>query len=97
MLVDPAAFDLWAARYRARLSNQAPTDRPKDMRRVNPKFILRNHLAQKAIEKAQEGDYSEVRKLSKILEMPYSDQPEFEEYSKPAPTGSPRIVVSCSS
>lgn len=97
MLVDPNAFDLWASRYRSRLSNQAPTDRPKDMRRVNPKFILRNHLAQKAIEKAQEGDYSEVRKLSQILEIPYADQPEFEEYSKPAPTGSPRIVVSCSS
>lgn len=35
------------------------------------RFILRNHIAQKAIEKAEHGDYTEVQRVLKLLETPY--------------------------
>jgi uncharacterized protein YdiU (UPF0061 family) len=49
--------------------------------RVNPKYILRNYLAQVAIEKAQNGDFSEVHKLLAVLERPFDEQPENEAYA----------------
>jgi uncharacterized protein YdiU (UPF0061 family) len=67
------------------------------MNRVNPKFILRNHLAQTAIEKAQQDDFSEVEKLLQILSNPFDDQDDFESYSKSPPVDMQHIAVSCSS
>jgi uncharacterized protein YdiU (UPF0061 family) len=67
------------------------------MNQANPKFILRNHLAQKAIELAQQDDFSEVNRLQVILSRPYDEQPEFEQYaSAPLPD---EVVsdLSCSS
>ena len=67
------------------------------MNTCNPKFILRNHLAQHAIEKAQELDFSELSKLLAILEHPYDEQEHNEIYANP-PTAEHRAVeVSCSS
>ena len=53
--LDPARFDGWAARYGERLRNEHSRDeeRRQRMNRVNPKYVLRNYLAQTAIEKAQ--------------------------------------------
>src|SRR5262249_31542939 len=55
-------FDEWAVRYRARLQNERSRDdeRLGRMNRVNPKYVLRNYLAQTAIEKAQHKDFSEI-------------------------------------
>lgn len=97
MLVDPAGFDKWAARYRERLACEPLSDRGERMKTVNPKFVLRNHLAQRAIEQAQKGDFSEVDKLLSILQRPFDDQPEHDDYSKPPKVGTPKVVVSCSS
>jgi len=63
----------------------------------NPKYILRNYLAQQAIEKAENGDYSEVEKLLQILKRPYDEQPENEIYCKTPPSWSYEICVTCSS
>lgn len=41
----------------------------------NPRFILRNHIAQMAIEKAEKNDFSEARALLKLLENPFNDEP----------------------
>ncbi|XP_064471320.1 protein adenylyltransferase SelO, mitochondrial-like isoform X2 [Ornithodoros turicata] len=49
--------------------------RVQAMNSSNPRFILRNHIAQRAIEMAENGDYSEVVKVLKILEKPFSDDP----------------------
>ena len=67
------------------------------MDRVNPKYVLRNYLAQTAIERAQAGDFSEVDRLRALLEDPFSEQPEHEASAEPPPTWGRHLVVSCSS
>jgi uncharacterized protein YdiU (UPF0061 family) len=59
---------------------------------------LRNHLLQTAIEKADlENDFLEVKKLQKIMQNPYEEQPENESYSNPPPSWAKEIKISCSS
>ncbi|HKB59086.1 MAG TPA: YdiU family protein [Gallionellaceae bacterium] len=93
-------FDAWARAYRARLDLEGVDDatRKRRMDRVNPKYILRNHLAQAAIERATaHRDYSEIDRLLALLARPFDEQPGMEDYAKPAPAGAPSIEVSCSS
>lgn len=98
--IDRAAFDVWVQAYRARLLTEASVDaeRKHRMDRVNPKYILRNYLAQTAISKAEkERDYSEVDCLLRLLATPFDEQPEMESYAAPAPEWARHIEVSCSS
>ncbi|HET9821397.1 MAG TPA: YdiU family protein [Burkholderiaceae bacterium] len=92
-------FDAWAERYRQRLLHE-PGDaaaRAARMNRVNPKFVLRNHLAQAAIERAQQGDFGEVQRLLRVLERPFDEQPEHEADAGFPPAWASSIEVSCSS
>jgi len=68
-----------------------------EMRKVNPKYILRNYLAQIAIDKAEEGDFSEVERLAALLKHPFDDQPEFSHYAKLPPEWGKHLEISCSS
>ena len=56
--VDRDGFDQWAQKYSARLAKQSISDaqRQKTMNNINPKYVLRNYMAQAAIEAAQQGD-----------------------------------------
>jgi len=97
---DTLAFDEWAARYRERLLSEDSNDaeRQARMNRVNPKYILRNYLAQQAIDMAVERrDYSEINRLLALLQHPFDEQPEMERYADPPPNLGRKIVVSCSS
>jgi len=99
MFVDPPMFDDWAREYRARLAAEGSVDaeRGERMRRINPKYILRNHVAQQVIERAQGGDYGEVDTLLEVLQHPFDEQPGMERFAEPPAEGSKRVVVSCSS
>ncbi len=99
LFIDRPAFDAWAVQYRARLHREASTDasRRAAMHAVNPKYVLRNYLAQVAIEKAQNKDFSEVRKLLAVLEKPFDEQPENEQYAQLPPDWASELEVSCSS
>lgn len=99
MFIDPASFDNWAEAYRARLIAEESSDdeRRKRMSRINPRFILRNHIAERAIRQAQAGDYAEVSTLLEVLQSPFDEQPGMERFAEPPPEGSRRVVVSCSS
>jgi uncharacterized protein YdiU (UPF0061 family) len=59
--------------------------------------VLRNYLAQVAIQRAQERDYSEVERLARLLRRPFDEQPELESYAAPPPDWARHIEVSCSS
>jgi uncharacterized protein YdiU (UPF0061 family) len=99
MFLQRDKFDAWAARYRQRLAAESSDDaeRSDRMHRANPKFVLRNHLAQTAIERAQAGDSSETQRLLDILEHPFDEQPEHEAYAGFPPGWASQLEVSCSS
>jgi len=99
LFIDRPAFDAWAIRYRERLGREARTDaeRRSAMNLVNPKYVLRNYLAQQAIEHAQNGDYSVVRELLAVLEQPFDEQPGKEHYAALPPDWAAHLEVSCSS
>lgn len=97
---DRTAFDAWAQDYRTRLQSEysKDTERKTRMDAVNPKYILRNYLAQIAIEKAeQQRDFSEIDRLLALLTKPFDEQPEMEIYAAPPPESARHIMVSCSS
>lgn len=97
--MDRAAFDAWAHDYRARLQHEHSDDAERKVRMdaVNPKYVLRNYLAQHAIEQAERRDYSEIERLLELLRRPYDEQPAMQHYAAPAPEHARHIVVSCSS
>jgi uncharacterized protein YdiU (UPF0061 family) len=99
LFIDREAFDAWALKYRARLRQEQSIDseRRAAMHRTNPKYVLRNYLAQSAIEQAQNGDYSGVHKLLAVLERPFDEQPDNESYAALPPDWAAHLEVSCSS
>jgi uncharacterized protein YdiU (UPF0061 family) len=98
-IADVAAFDAWVADYRARLRSEQSDDveRAARMNAVNPKYVLRNHLAQRAIEVAQTGDASEIELLMTLLRRPFDEHPAHETYAAEPPASARHIEVSCSS
>jgi uncharacterized protein YdiU (UPF0061 family) len=98
--LDRPAFDAWASRYGAALRQQGQGDaeRGAAMRTRNPKYILRNHLAETAIRRAADHrDYSEVERLHRLLQRPFDEQPAFDAYAAEPPDWAKQIEVSCSS
>lgn len=100
LFLDRAAFDAWALRYAAALKQTSTQDveRCTAMRAVNPKYILRNHLAETAIRRATDArDYSEIIRLHALLSHPFEEQPEHAAYAAEPPDWARQIEVSCSS
>jgi serine/tyrosine/threonine adenylyltransferase len=100
LIVDRDEFAAWAGRYRARLALEAGTDaeRKPRMDRVNPKYVLRNYLAETAIRKAvDDRDYSEIDRLMRLLAHPCDEQLPLQAYAEPAPQWASSLAVSCSS
>lgn len=93
----------WLNKYQQRLKeNEKMTneERVTSMNKMNPVYILRNYMAQTAIEMAEKGDYSEVRQLYELLKNPYEEQDNMEKYTEPPPKWATRrgvCVNSCSS
>jgi uncharacterized protein YdiU (UPF0061 family) len=96
---DRDGFDRWAIRYanRLRVETGRDDDRRARMNRVNPKYVLRNYLAQTAIDRAQQKDYSEIDRLRQLLKDPFAEQPDMDAYAAPPPDWGRQILVSCSS
>ncbi len=99
LFIDRPAFDGWAEKYRTRLRQEGSVDAERQlaMNRVNPKYVLRNYLAQVAIDKAQQKDFTEVNRLLAVLERPFDEQPEHESYAALPPDWAAHLEVSCSS
>ena len=82
-----ARLGQWLRRYgeRVRTEGVAPEERRQRMNRVNPKYVLRNYLAQLAIDKAETGDPSLVSELLDVLRRPYDDQPGQDHFAEKRP------------
>ncbi|XP_075507116.1 uncharacterized protein LOC142543633 [Primulina tabacum] len=96
------AWTGWLKSYILELSvGTIPDEERKNlMDAVNPKYILRNYLCQSAIDAAEQGDFDEVRRLLKVMEQPYDEQPGMEKYARLPPAWAYRpgvCMLSCSS
>ncbi|MGB5453397.1 MAG: protein adenylyltransferase SelO family protein, partial [Sedimenticolaceae bacterium] len=97
--IDRAGFDAWVSDYRTRLRAENSDDarRRAAMQAVNPRYVLRNYLVQRAIEQAEQGDYAEIDRLLVLLSRPFDDQPGMQAYASEPPDRGRHLEVSCSS
>ena len=77
----------WLDSYQARVAADGTKDseRQARMQRVNPKYVLRNYMAQLAIDKSEQGDHSLVSELLELLRRPYDEQPGMEHFAEKRP------------
>jgi uncharacterized protein YdiU (UPF0061 family) len=99
LLPEPLLWQEWLERYRARLVHEGSEDavRKVQMDAINPKYVLRNALAQQAIDAAEAGDMRPFERLFAALQRPYDEQPEYEDLATPAPAWYCGGELSCSS
>ncbi|WP_418114027.1 YdiU family protein [Vibrio scophthalmi] len=105
LFIDRDAAKAWLDLYLARCELEVDEDeqivtaaiRCEAMRANNPKYVLRNYLLQLAIDKAEQGDYSDVEQLAKVLVTPFDEQPHMEGLAKLPPEWGKGMEISCSS
>lgn len=99
MFADKAAITGWLDRYVARLRAEESVtgERAARMRRTNPRFVLRNWIAQEAIEQAQRKEFGLIEELRRLFAAPCDEHPGMERFAEPPSPSRREIVVSCSS
>lgn len=97
--IDEAWASQWLSRYLQRVAQAPETDasRQARIRAKNPLYILRNHLAQQAIEAAEQGDFTSATRLLAVLSNPFTEQAGAEAYAAEPPDSAKGIALSCSS
>ena len=98
LFIEPGIVEQWLSRWRERLSNESrpPADIAREMQRINPAFILRNHRIERAIDAAvEEGDFSKAIELHAVLARPFDDQPAFAGYLEPPRPGDWKCKTFC--
>ena len=97
LFLDRAAADAWLLRYSERLTHVLPGLAADLMLKTNPKYVLRNHLGELAIQAAKLKDFSQVDALLGVLESPFDEHPGFDDFSAFPPDWASSIAISCSS
>jgi uncharacterized protein YdiU (UPF0061 family) len=93
-------FDSWFLRYKARLKKETSkmNQRVTMMHKVNPKYVLRNYLAEVAIRKAEDlNEYDEIETLFQLLKKPFDNHEGYESYDSEPPEWAQNLELSCSS
>lgn len=94
-------YDAWGKMYKTMLMDQHVTEskRQRIMRKANPRYVLRNWMAQRAISQAEHDDFDEINKVLRVLERPFTFQEEAEVngFASPPPQWAKHLRVSCSS
>lgn len=85
--VTHASLETWFGQYVERLRRESSSAEAirEGMLKANPKYVLRNYLAQQAIEAADEGDLSVLNRLMDVLKRPFDEQPEHDELAAKRP------------
>ena len=97
LFFDRESFNAWALQYSQRITAEDPGLKADLMLKNNPKFVLRNHLGEQAIQAAKRKDFSQVQTLLTLLESPFDEHPGFEAYADFPPAWASSIEISCSS
>ena len=97
LVLDRPRLLAWLARYTARAGQGHFGAMGQQMLRTNPKFVLRNHLAEIAIRQAQAGDFSEIKTLYNLLKSPFDEHPGMQAYADLPPDWAGQLEISCSS
>ena len=97
LFVDRSAIDAWLLQYSERHKHISSGLAADLMLKVNPKFVLRNHLGEQAIRAAKLKDFSQINTLLKLLESPYEEHPGFDDFADFPPGWASGIEISCSS
>ena len=97
LFLDSAAFDAWMLQYKELLMHSGRGLEANLMLKINPKYVLRNHLGEQAIRAAKLKDFSVVRDLLAVLENPFDEHPAFEGWAGFPPDWASGIEISCSS
>ena len=97
LFAEPAAFDVWAERWRGRLASQEgdPEATADALDRTNPVYVPRNHKVEEALEAASAGDLDPFLRLIEVVTQPFDGRPGLEEYAAPAPPGSGAYRTFC--
>jgi uncharacterized protein YdiU (UPF0061 family) len=99
LFLDRPRCDAFLVRWRARLAAEGSVDaeRQAAMRAVNPRYVLRNWVAEAAIRRAREGDFGGVAEVLTCLRRPFDEHPWLAHYAAPPPDWAAGLSVSCSS
>nr|XP_021542818.1 uncharacterized protein LOC110577726 [Neomonachus schauinslandi] len=102
MISEHKLFPAWVSQYLLRLksnTNDSDSERRKRMTTVNPRYVLKNWMAESAVRKAERNDFSEVCLLQHVLQHPFQKHSAAEKagYSSPTPSWAKDLRVSCSS
>ena len=97
LFADRAAFDVWLLLYKEHIALDDKALAADLMLKTNPRFMLRNHLAEQAIRAAKLGDFSELNTLQTLLARPFDEHPGFEAHADFPPDWASTISISCSS
>ncbi len=97
MFIQADRWDAWLVQYVQRIAQQDHVKAGIRMMQINPKYVLRNHLAEAAIQQAKIGDFSGVHNLQSILRRPFDEHPHFESMAAFPPDWASSISISCSS
>lgn len=94
---DCASWNQWYQQYQKLCDQQDQEKMAQSMMKINPKFILRNYMAEMAIQQATMGDFSVLQTLEKLLTHPFDEHEHSNHYASSPPSWASSLSISCSS